>query len=241
LTKGLVKNVVLGGVLPDVPSCNLHGAATFNWLLQFDLAGGSIKTGGAKPISDPKLGYSFVDETVDGFHLQPATLSAPVGPGGDFSAAAGADLILPIYLDPGGTQAMILPMHEVRFFNGKLSANRSCVGKYDPQGFDPDNCFGDDSSPTFLDVAQLDGFLDLEDADTVVIDALSETFCVLLSGAPAIYGDGGSPVQKCKRTNGVIDFHGDWCSATNAQADANCFDALQVAGSFAASSVQIND
>ena len=44
-----------------------------------------------------------------------------------------------------------------------------------------------------------------------------------------------------KRTNGVIDFHGDWCAATDAAASANCFDALAVNGGFAASSVAINN
>src|SRR4029079_8937019 len=74
LTTGLVKNVVQGGVLPNIPTCNLSGSATFSWLLQFDLAGGTIKTGGAKPVANPALGYDFVDEIFQGVHIQPATL-----------------------------------------------------------------------------------------------------------------------------------------------------------------------
>jgi hypothetical protein len=246
LNTGLVKNVVQGGVLPNIPTCNLGGSATFNWLLQFDIAGGTLKTGGAKPVADPSTGYLFVDEMVTQngtqFHLQPVTMSATVGPNGDFNVATGVDLLVPIYLDAGGTQVVILPMHKVRFINGKLSADHNCIGQYNAQGLDPNNgCLGDAQTPTFLEDAQLDGFVTLEEADTVVVAALSQTLCVLLSGNSAMYGDGGVPIQKCKRTNGVIDFHGDWCAATDAAASANCFDALAVNAGFAASSIAINN
>ncbi len=108
-------------------------------------------------------------------------------------------------------------------------------------GFDPaKNCLPDAMHPLFINGAKLDGHITLEDADAVDIGTLSQSLCVLLSGDSSTYGDGGSPIERCKRTNGVIDFKGDWCSTTNMPADAACFDAVSLGADFAASAITIN-
>src|SRR5262245_15655627 len=58
LTMGIMANVIAGAVTPSNSGCNLNGFETFNWLLQFDTAAHTIKTGGAKPVADATAGYS---------------------------------------------------------------------------------------------------------------------------------------------------------------------------------------
>jgi hypothetical protein len=242
LTKGLVKTTVQGNVTPSVPTCNLNGSGTFSWLIQFDLAAGTIKTGGAKPVADATQGFSFVDDMVTQggttFHIQPVTYMAKPGSDGKFAITQGSDLIVPIYLDAMGTQVVLLPLHEAKLDMGTLTSDNNCIGSYNAAGLDPANsCLPDDTHPAFLTAGSLSGYITLEEADNVIVSALSESLCVLLSGDAATYGDGMKPIQKCKRTNGVINFQGDTCST----AGGTCKDASTLGANFAASSVKINN
>ena len=167
------------------------------------------------------------------------TLSAPLGASCTTSTSA-ADLNLPIYLDQMGTSALALPLRQARFSNITVSGDHSCIGKYNAAGLMPrDNCFPTPQNPDFFPAGEVDGFINLDQADAVGIDALTQSLCVVLSGDPTAYGDGGAP-KKCKRVNGKIVFPGDWCTATNQPATAQCNDAVRFAGAFAASGVTIN-
>jgi hypothetical protein len=74
----------------------------------------------------------------------------------------------------------------------------------------------------------------------VIIESLSQSLCVLLSGNAAMYGDMGSP-NKCKRDADMkIVFKGDWCEATNMAADATCTDSAKLGAQFAASAVKVS-
>lgn len=236
LASGIVASVVQGGVQPKLPACNVNGQATFNWLLQFDLAAMKLKTGGAKPVADASKGYDFIDEVVGGIHVQPVTVDATIGADGSFDTTMGTDLVVPIYLDAGATMAVILPLKQARLHEGTISADHDCIGHYNAEGLKPDdNCLATEAIPTFIGGAKIDGYITLEDADTVEISQLNETLCVLLSGDPGTFGENG----KCKRTGGVIDFEGDWCSATNTA--GGCGDAVSLGAEFAASAVLINN
>jgi len=245
LTTGIVASVFEGNTLPFDPQCNLEGAGTLSWLLQFDLAAGTLRTGGAKPSIDPAGPYAFVDQMVDvggsTFHVQPATLAAPLSATCGFDSSKG-DVDLPIYLDAGATQLVLMPLHALRLHDGTLSADRGCIGRYDSAGLDPANsCFADTANPTFLPGAALDAFISLEEADLVVIAALQQTFCVLLSGNIAMYGEKNAQgLTVCKRdANKQIVFKGDWCGAADQPASSACADAVQVTAKFAAQAVKI--
>lgn len=247
LTSGIVKTTVAGNVTPNNKSCNLDGAATFSWLIQFDTTAQTIKTGGAKPVSDPTMGYSFDDEMITQggttFHVQPITITG-VAPdaSGNFSVTTGQDLIVPIFLNDTGSSVVLLPLHQARLTMGTLSSNNNCIGTYNAAGLDPANsCQPDDDHPQFISGGKLDGYITLEEADTVVISAISQTLCVLLSGNASMYGTtpSGSSTAVCKRdSNNKILYQGGWCSTTNSA--GGCADAEQLAGNFAASSVKIN-
>jgi hypothetical protein len=245
LSTGIVASTFGSAALPDLPACNLPGQGTLDWLLQFDTVNGTLTTGGAKPVADETQGYCFdndmIPQGMQTFSLQPVVLSAPIQ-GGTFNATQGLDLVVPIFLDQAATMVVLLPLRQVRLFMGTLSADENCIGSYNAAALDPANgCLPDMSTPAFLNGASLDGFITLTDADSVVVTALEETLCVILSGNANLYGDGESPIEHCaKDANGKIVLHGDWCSATNAAATATCYDAFQLAGTFAAGAVKIN-
>lgn len=240
LTSGIVAGIVAGAVTPGNAGCNLNGSATFNWLIQFDTAASTIKTGGAKPVADPNAGYDFVDEMVGGKHLAPITYTG-VTPdaSGNFTVATGTDLFVPIYLDAAGTSVVILPLKNSRLTMGKLSASHNCIGSYNADKLDPANsCLPDSKTKAFVDGASLDGLITLEDADTVIVSSLNESLCVLLSQDPATYGEKNAMgVTVCKRTGGTINFQGDTC----AMAGGTCKDSVALSANFAASSVKINN
>ncbi len=242
LTKGLVSTVIGNSVTPENAACNLAGTGTFSWLLAFDTAAGTLTTGGAKPVANPALGYSFVNEdfpVLGGtLPIAPVTLTAPLGASCTVTSSA-ANLNLPIYLDAAATNAIVLPLRQARFSNVTVSGDHTCIGKYNAAGLDPaNNCLADQQTPAFSPGGQLDSFINLDQADSIVVAPLQQTLCIVLSGDATKYGDGGTPA-KCKRTSGKIVFPGDWCTATNQAATPQCSDAVRFAGTFAASGMLI--
>lgn len=238
LASGLVAGIVSNAVTPLNAGCQLNGSATFNWLLQFDTASSTLKTGGAKPVTDATAGYSFVDEMVGGKAIAPITFDG-VKPdaSGAFAVTAGKDLLVPIYLDATGSQVVILPLKNAALSMATLSASQNCIGSYNAANLDPMNsCLPDAQNKAFLTGAQLDGYVTLEDADSVVIASLSQSLCVVLSQDSATYGEQVNGVTVCKRTGGTINFQGDTCST----AGGTCKDSVNLSAKFAASSVKIN-
>jgi hypothetical protein len=236
---GLVGNLVADGVQMNLKQCNLEGGGTFSWLLQFDTAANKVRTGGAKPVSDPFGGYCFVNQILGGIQVSPKEADAPIS-GGAFSADVG-DVTVPIFLDAAASTYVLMPLRQGKI-TGTLSEGNNCIGKYNADKLDPANsCLAEPPDTLqFENAGTLDGFITLEDADSVVITTPPQSLCVLLSGNAAMYGDGGMPA-KCKRDMaGKIVFQGDWCEATNAAADAMCSDSAKLGAEFAASAVKIS-
>src|SRR5262249_16155580 len=155
---------------------------------------------------------------------------------GKFTPMNGVDITLPIYqnlTDP--TPFVLLPLKKATII-GTLSADQNCVGQYNASKLDPkQGCAGSDSNPAFTTAADLAGHMTLEDADKVVVDALGQTLCVILSGDANKYGDGGMP-NKCMRdANMKIVYQGDWCDMTNMPAAGGCADSSALAGKLSAS------
>jgi hypothetical protein len=242
LTKGLVKGVVSNGVTMNLGSCNLNGGGTFSWLLQFDTAAGTLKTGGATPADDPTKGYTFVDKMVNGFQISPFTAMAPIGKDGTFAITKGQDVTVPVYLDLKASAVVLLPLKAAKL-SGKVSTDNNCIGEYNSKGLDPaGSCVDDATTPLFIGAdgkansdGTLDGYITLEQADTVIVDAVGQSLCVILSGDAATYGNGATPAL-CKRDAAMkITFQGDWCDATN---DNTCKDSARLTANFSASGVK---
>ena len=250
LSSGIVRATVVDSVTPNNKPCNLSGTATFSWLLQFDTASATLKTGGAKPVMDATQGYAFDDEMIaqgaKTFHVQPISYqSIKPDASGSFAVTKGQDLVMPVFLNDTGTSVLLLPLHEARITMGTLSRNQNCIGTYNAAGLEPVNsCQPDGTHPQFLSGGKLDGYITLEEADTVVVSAISQSLCVLLSGNAAMYGmtPNGANTAVCKRDEGgKILYQGNWCATTNMAAAGGCADAEPLTANFAASSIKINN
>ena len=111
--------------------------------------------------------------------------------------------------------------------------------------------FGDDRGPVtghvhgsrglsgrgWTTAASLGGYITLTEANTVPVPQLSESLCVLLTGASSV--DTSNPNEKtCKKdAGGNIIAKGDFCSTT--QAPGGCQDSFWFAATFAASAAKI--
>jgi hypothetical protein len=238
LAKGIVANIVANGVQMNLDECNLAGEGTFSWILSFDPATGMVKTGGAKPVTDPTAGYCFVNEMLGGKQISPITVASGLM-GGKFKGSVN-DINVPIYLNAAASSYVLMPLHGVEL-DGTISADNNCIGKYNADTLDPKaNCLAQPGKPAFTNAGNLNGYITLEEADTVIVDTLAQSLCVLLSGNAAMYGDGGSPA-KCKRDAAMkIVYQGGWCGMTNAAATMDCADAEKLGAQYAASAVKVN-
>jgi hypothetical protein len=243
LAGGLMASILAEAVTPNQMACFLDGKGSFSWLLQFDTAAKTLKTGGAKPVNDPATGYSFLDEVVAGALVQPVTY-ANVAPGasGQFAATDAQRLVLPVYVDV--STVVILPISGARFPSGYLSASHDCIGKFNAAGLDPAGaCLPETGTPSFITSGtnlggDVDGVIALDDADTVMIAPAKQSLCYLLTGSDPQFGQqNGSGDMLCKRdAGGKIVFQGNACTT-----GAGCADALRFAATYAAASVKINN
>jgi len=249
LTDPTIANLLGKGVNLNYPECKavtgdsiFTGDGTFSWIFQFNKSTGKLTAGGAVLESDPTKGYCFVNQTIDGFDVQPFVADAPIGSDGSFEVTDTRDVVVPIYTTPGDPNGVILlPLKGVRLFDAKVSADNNCIGTFNPD-LDPNNlCLADTSTPQFIDGASLEGFVTLEDADAVKVAVLSDnSLCTLIAKDP-MYVDG----KVCKRDgNGKILFEGDWCAGTSVgdpgtPATATCKDAVKLSAKFAASGVTV--
>jgi hypothetical protein len=156
-----------------------------------------------------------------------------------FSTATPQDFTFPLFSDIDPSSPTIIPFHGLSVSSVTVSASHDCIGSVDPAIFDPQrSCVPTVAGQSFRHAGNLEGYFGLEEADTIVISALEETFCSALAGDMGTQ-DPTTQIRRCSRTNGVIDFKGDWCSTTNSPATATCADAVHVTADFAASAVQL--
>ncbi|WP_437603421.1 hypothetical protein [Sorangium sp. So ce590] len=240
LASGYVAGLVAQGLTMNLPQCNLNGTGTFSWLLEFDTTTGKLRTGGAMPTDDPLEGYCFANTTAGEFEIAPTEIDAPLSDGAWSGEAE--TLNVPIFLETS-PEPIILPLHQVRLTDAKVSADNNCIGRYNVEGLEWENaCLPgqDGDPPAFINGGKLAAFITLEEVDRVIVDTIDQSLCVVLSGDIVKYGTGEEP-NTCKRDeNDQIVLKGDWCSATNSPATDDCADAYALGGEYAASAVKIN-
>jgi hypothetical protein len=235
LTGQVVYNIIADGININLESCNVSGMGTFSMMAEFNKANGQLTLGGAFPEADPTNGYCYVYDPVN--DVEPITVQSNLNADGTFQTETIARVTVPIFLDATATTAVYLPLSNGRFTGGQVSADQNCVGSFNASGLDPKfNCAPDPGAGIeyFINGASLEGFIALEDADSVTVDLLGQSLCVLLSGDAKTYGDGGMPVERCARDamNNII-LEGDWCLTTDSA--GGCADAFVLKAELAAS------
>lgn len=233
----LIQNaIVTKNIDLKAKQCGELGNGAFNWLIRIDKAAGTLKTGGAPPVTDfLGQGYCFYDHTTStGTKVQAA--EGPIKFDGDtFSTTTPIkSLPIPIFLAGDINNVIVLPITNAVITKVTLSANDNCIGSFQPKALDSD-CVDDPGACSKWQTAgAIGGYITLEEADSVVVQDLSESLCVLLTKATK------DANNKCPRDgSGHIIPKGDYCSTT--QSGGGCQDSYWLAATFAASAAKIND
>lgn len=245
---GFEQGFILTAFNPNAPACHLNGSAASSWIVQVDKTAKTITVGGAKPVVNPANGYKFVNEVMmqsgQNFLVAPVTVPYVDDGSGVLTTEPVPFIVVPAYLDTGGNNVMLLPVHDLVFTEVDVSPDQNCIGSFNEWGLDPaKNCEQETSKNkfSFVNGAKADGYVLLEEADKIIVNLLgiNRSLCVILSESPNLFGDGGNP-NRCKRENGKIIFPGDWCSTEAGPASPACADAVRVSAGVAASGIKMN-
>lgn len=237
------RTIIDNGVSLNQKDCLESGEGTFTWLFEFDSTTNKLKTGGGLPITDPKAGGCFVSLT-DPISVGPIEVDVTIT-GSSFSAS-GIDVNVPIFLTPDSTaNAIVLPLNDVDFSGSFNDDTHNCIGTYNGDELDPLNACGADYTVNpplrpWKNGGSLKGHITIAQADEVFVEELGSTLCVYLAGPD---WKGPDPDNSCATSAKWIAGErpaGDWCSTTNAAADAGCSDAWRLEGEFAAAGFKVN-
>lgn len=248
LNSQVVAGLLALGITPDYEQCVtadglplFTGDGSFNWILNFDRAAGTLRTGGAELETDPNAGYCFIDGMIGGFDVAPLELPATFNDDGSFVLDGFADVVVPIFTSPtDATSVILLPLKGVSITDGTISSDNNCMGSFNAAELDPQNLCKPNlpTVPAFKTGANLDGYITLEEADAVEVPQLGgASLCTLLTTAEFIENN------KCKRMNGEILLEGDWCAGAAGEAGtaatATCKDSVRLSAKFAASGAKL--
>jgi hypothetical protein len=227
-------NIDLAGT-PSAPVCGDEGAGAFNWLLQIDKTGNTLKTGGAIPPSNPFTdGYCFYNHITPTGNINVTPSTVPItfdSTGNTFDSQPIPKLEVPIFLNGDKNSVIVLPLTNVIMKGITLSDSNNCIGSFNIAALDNTCAEIDDSQCSKWKTAgALGGYITLAEADNVSIDVLNESLCVLVTQTTK------GPDSKCQPDALT---KGDYCSTTNSA--TGCTDSVWLAATFAASAALIND
>ena len=258
LANATVQNaVVTGGVDMNEPQCGENQTGGFNWLLSFDTNKNTLTTGGAPPCDTTDTvamngfpacnpfttGYCFVNKTVNGIQVGPASGAITQAADGSYSTQPGVipTLNIPIYF--GEPPAIIvLPISNGVIKGVTISPDGNCIGSVNVDAMTGSACTDNYTTCSkWLTAGALTGYITLKTANSVQVSLLSETLCSLLTGdqkGPTPPGE-ASGFSCSKDASGKITDQGDYCSTTLSA--GGCKDSFWLAATFSASAVKIND
>ncbi len=235
----LIQNaIVTKNIDLKAKQCGELGNGAFNWLIRLDKTANTLKTGGAPPVTDfLGQGYCFYNHTTTtGVKVGPADGTVKFD-GDTFSTTTPIkSLPIPIFLAGDVNNVIVLPITDATITSVTISANNNCIGSFQPKALDSD-CVDDPGACSKWQTAgAIGGYITLEEADGVLVQDLSESLCVLLTGTVSSKTADG----KCQRDGGGhIVPKGDFCSTTKTA--GGCQDSYWLAATFAASAAKIND
>jgi hypothetical protein len=221
------------------PSC-VGGSAVLNVLLQLDTTTKQLRVGSARPSKDGKT-YAFSDELLDPSLYQDACNAASFLPTAPiklqpFSVSytlsgqrIASGTIARTYIASWDTPSKVpstVPLIDASIQNAVISADRQCIGK-----FDPAYACAANHSQGWTTAGLITGKIPLDEADQIPLPVAGcQTLCaVLANDAAKVDGD------HCKRgPDGKVIPFGDTCVS-----GADCHDAVWFSAAFAAQSIVI--
>jgi hypothetical protein len=248
--------VVTSGVDMNEIACGEKGTGAFSWLISLDPTKKTIKTGGAPPCDIPNpvagstpgtwscdpftTGYCFVNKTLGNLAIGPASGTVKQNCDGSWSTVTQLPTLnIPIYYQGS---IITLPISYGAMTGLKITDNGNCIGSFNPSALNSDCSDGYLDCSKWDTAGSLTGFITLATADTVKVDLLGESLCVLLTNTPGVADSTGFKYCK-KNADNTIAEQGDYCSTTQSAATdgGTCADSFWLAATFAASAVNIND
>jgi len=236
----IVTNAVDLSVTDAGDSCGENGVGLFNWMLSVTKTSattGTVVTGGAPASTDPfKLGYCYVNTTIQGFQVGPINLTATFTGPNTFNTNAYADTLrIPIFIAGGGV--VLLPIHAAAFNDVTITNDGNCIGAVNNASIaasatgpcTDSNPNGVDSCARWHTAGSLGGYILLSEADKVPVVTLgNESLCVLLTSdmttasPPTCTAQGLSAGNYCSTTHSACS-NGDsvWLSAQFAASAVN--------------------
>ena len=236
------------------PACYQHGKARYNLLFEFDTATKLAKSGGGPPqflIGPPTQGTCYVD-AVDPASQIPITPSeASYTEDADGTLRTKFDkVVVPIYLSDEVDNYVLMPLSELAI-SAKLSADKSCIGRFRPEALDPTiSCAPKEGQVAWENGGTYEGYITVEEADRVEVHSLNMTLCVVLTGETARW-KGPQMIGACNGSPGYIAQGnqlpaGDYCppplnepASSGTCSDGSRAGAWKVKAEFAASAMEI--
>jgi hypothetical protein len=233
------RQIIDKGVNLDQKECNEKGDGTFSWLFEFDSETKKLRTGGSLPVGDPKAGGCFITMTDQPLLVEPMEVDVNLEADGLTFSASGLDVNVPIFETPTDiANPIVLPLRKVTFAGKFNDETHNCIGRYKGDELDPaESCSG----RAWANGGTIDGHITISAADKVFVEELGTTLCVFLAGISDWKGE--APTFDCATSakwKAGEQPDGDWCSATDAPADASCKDAWRLQGHFAAAGFKVN-
>jgi hypothetical protein len=231
LASSVIQNTIVNSNLDlEARSCGERGTGLFTWLMRVDRKAGTLLTGGAPPSSDPfGQGFCFARFELNGTTVQPFASRIELA-GGTFRTMERADVNIPIFTSEQLSSAIVLPIRGARIEGVTLSPDGNCIGAFNAAALDPACAEDRDLCPKWTTAGALGGYITLEEADGIRIEAINKSLCAYLAAE-------NEPV--CAREGGKIAFKGDFCAADYAA--GGCQDSVWLAATFAASAARIFD
>lgn len=225
--------------------CGEGGDGSFSWLVKFDPTSGKLTTGGAPPTDDPfHTGYCFVNATLNGIQVAPVTVSMTKGADGSWASDLIEKLNVPIYVHGDPSNVVVLPLSKAKVQGVMISTDGNCIGAYNPSGVTAPQptgvCLDQDPSSCqrWHTAGSLGGYITLKEAETVNVQDLGKTLCVLLTQGASTTNGGKNCATDAQ---GNVTASGDFCSTTDSPATSSCKDSFWLAATFAAGAALIND
>ena len=217
-------------------ACGESGNGLFNWLITVDAIHGTVKTGGAPPSTDPfGLGYCYLNGTVANKPVGPITSTATFS-GNTFSTPSfPGKLNIPIFLAPSGV--VVLPITAGSLEKVTVSPDGNCIGSLNVNADTKTSCnaplavSGADSCSRWHSDGALEGYITLDDADTVIITTFNVSLCSFLTGTAD-----GQTLSHCTTAGKKM---GDYCSDTKKACTGG--DSFWLSATFAASAVNVTE
>ncbi len=245
----LQNSVITPKITPDAPGCFQFGHSQFNILFAWNTSTLKVTQGAAPPqaligpMSDGSCYADFTDPA-SGAKIQPVEADFVIEDGA--YRAVFPEVAVPIYLEDAHSNYALLPLHELEV-TARLSADRSCVGRYVPENLDEtQTCAAKEGQFAYENGGSYRGYVTVEEADRVDIDSLRYSLCVLLSGNVKRWQNkpAGESIGRCVGSTGYVEEggypKGNWCAGTNQPATDSCHDAWLIESHYAAAGVKIN-